>query len=192
VKRSGIRVIAGSARGRRLTVPHGYDVRPTKDMVREAVFAALDARRRVQDAAVLDLYAGSGALGIEALSRGAAQALFVEIDRVAAAAIQQNLETLGFTDRARLARADAAHFLATEVPREAPFDLVLADPPYEMPDAEAGAFVAALGGSGWLAADALVVLERPAGSRAAAATELPTTWERTFGDTLVVFLTTRS
>jgi 16S rRNA (guanine966-N2)-methyltransferase len=158
--------------------------------VREAVFAALDARRRVHGASVLDLYAGSGALGIEALSRGAARALFVEADRSAATAIEQNLETLGFTDRARLARADAVRYLAMDVPREAPFDLVLADPPYEMPDPEVGTAVAALRASGWLAGDALVVLERPAGSIVAVAAGLPTTWERTFGDTLIVFLTT--
>ena len=87
-----LRVIAGSARGRRLVPLEGDRIRPTKDMVREAMFSALDARNAIVDATVLDLYAGSGALGIEALSRGAARAVFVERDREAARAIAANLK----------------------------------------------------------------------------------------------------
>ncbi len=77
----GLRVIAGTARGRKLVAPPGDRVRPTKDMVREAMFSALDARGALVDASVLDLFAGTGALGIEALSRGAARAVFVERER---------------------------------------------------------------------------------------------------------------
>src|SRR5690348_227426 len=97
-----LRVIAGSARGRRLVAPAGFDVRPTKDRVREAMFSALDARGALVDSGVLDLYAGSGALGIEALSRGAAHAVFVERDPAAVAAITANLATTGYEGTARV------------------------------------------------------------------------------------------
>ena len=188
MKHRGVRVIAGSARGRRLTVPEGYDVRPTKDMVREAVFSALAARGALVDAQVLDLFAGSGALGIEALSRGAAAAVFVERDRIAAGVIEANVSTLGFADLARVVRGDAGQFLAGPPPREAPFDLVFADPPYGAPDDEVAAVVGALVADGLLAPGVFVVLERPAGSEITLPPELRATWERTFGDTLVVFL----
>ena len=188
VKHRGVRVIAGSARGRRLVVPSGPDVRPTKDMVREAVFSALASRGALVVDAVLDLYAGSGALGIEALSRGAAGALFVEADAAAAAVITQNLETIGFAGRGTVVRSDVGRFLAAPPPRAAPFDLVFADPPYATDDAELGAVLGALLAPGLLAPDATVVVERPAGAVVTAPDELPATWERTFGDTLVVFL----
>jgi 16S rRNA (guanine966-N2)-methyltransferase len=188
VRHRGVRVIAGSARGRRLVVPSGTDVRPTKDMVREAVFSALASRGALVVDGVLDLYAGSGALGIEALSRGARAALFVEADAAAAGVITQNVETIGFSDRATVVRADVEHFLAGPPPRGAPFDLVFADPPYSTDDAEIGTLLAALVGSADLAPGATVVLERPAGSVITAPDPLPATWERTFGDTLVVFL----
>jgi 16S rRNA (guanine966-N2)-methyltransferase len=188
VKHRGVRVIAGSARGRRLVVPPGADVRPTKDMVREAVFSALASRGALVVDAVLDLYAGSGALGIEALSRGASRAVFVEADAPAAGVIAQNLETIGFADRATVVRAEVGRFLAAPPPRGAPFDLVFADPPYATDDADLGPVLDALVAPGFLAPDATVVVERPAGSVIAAPPALPATWERTFGDTLVVFL----
>jgi 16S rRNA (guanine966-N2)-methyltransferase len=187
MKHRGVRVIAGSARGRRLVVPEGTDVRPTKDMVREAVFSALAARGALVHAEVLDLYAGSGALGIEALSRGAAGCVFVERDRTAAAVIAENLATLAFTDVARVVRGDARAFLAS-APRAGPFDLVFADPPYSAPEDEVAASLGALAGAGLVAADGRVVLERPTGSEITPPPELRATWERTFGDTLVVFL----
>src|SRR5919197_5160306 len=92
----GVRVIAGTARGRRLSVPPGNEVRPTKDRVSESVFSALDARDVIADALVLDLYAGTGALAIEALSRGAARAVLVERSRSAAATARLNLDVAGF------------------------------------------------------------------------------------------------
>jgi 16S rRNA (guanine966-N2)-methyltransferase len=184
----GLRVIAGSARGRRLEVPAGDDVRPTKDMVREAVFSALAARGFIVDATVLDLFAGSGALGIEALSRGAARAVFVERDRTAVAVIERNLATLGFDDAARVARGDAAGFVAGPAPREAPFDLVFADPPYDTTDDAVAVLVGAVASAGWRAPSAVVVVERPATATVTAPPELPATWARTFGDTLVTFL----
>jgi 16S rRNA (guanine966-N2)-methyltransferase len=188
VKVRGVRVIAGSARGRRLTVPPGDDVRPTKDMVREAVFSALQARRTVANAAVLDLYAGSGALGIEALSRGARHATFVESDPAATHAIEENLSRLGFIDVARVVRRRVAHALQAPVPNGAPFDLVFADPPYHLGDHDVAALLVALTEGEWLAPDGLVILERPSGAVAIPPPGLEATWERTFGDTLVVFL----
>ena len=100
-----MRVIAGTARGRKLVAPHGNTVRPTADRVRQATFNALESRGAITDARVLDLFAGSGALGIEALSRGAAHCTFVEKDRSAVEAVNRNLETLGFTARATVVPA---------------------------------------------------------------------------------------
>ena len=118
-----MRVVAGELGGRRLHAPPGARTRPTADRVREALFSMLGD---VSGARVLDLYAGSGALGIEALSRGAASAVFVERDSRAAAAVERNLASLGV--EGRVVRQDALRFLARG---EGPFDLVLCDPPYD-------------------------------------------------------------
>lgn len=127
-----MRVVAGSARGRLLTCPDGLGVRPTSDRVREATFNALASRDAIVDARVLDLFAGSGALSIEALSRGAAQATLVEPDRGARACIEANLVTTGFTGSADVVSGSAESFLHRHVASDAgePFDLVLCDPPY--------------------------------------------------------------
>lgn len=122
-----MRVVAGSARGRRLVAPPGQDVRPTSDRVREAVFNALGSLGAVRGSRVLDLFAGSGALGIEALSRGAAHATFVERDPRALRALEDNLTSTGLADRATVVRGDALDRL-DRVPGGV--DLVLADPPY--------------------------------------------------------------
>lgn len=130
-----MRVVAGSARGRRLVAPTGRDVRPTLDRVREAVFNALGSLDAVAHAAVLDLFAGSGALGIEALSRGAARATFVDLSTESLTAVRANLAATGLADRAEVLRGDALALLATGDPRiVGPFDLVLVDPPYESTD----------------------------------------------------------
>jgi len=121
-----VRVVAGAARGRRLVAPEGRATRPTSDRVREALFNALGSMDVLVGARVADLFAGSGALGIEALSRGAAHVTFVESDRAAVEVIRRNLELCGFADRARV-RLDAVE---REVPTLGPLDLVLADPPY--------------------------------------------------------------
>jgi 16S rRNA (guanine966-N2)-methyltransferase len=122
-----MRIIAGSRKGHRIAAPKGQDTRPTGDRVREAAFNLIGP---VDDATVLDLFAGSGAMGLEALSRGAATATFVESDTRAAAAIQQNLEKLRLTG-ARIVREDAKRSLAAEAASGRKYDLVLVDPPYD-------------------------------------------------------------
>jgi 16S rRNA (guanine966-N2)-methyltransferase len=124
-----MRIIAGSRKGRRIAAPPGLDTRPTGDRVREAVFNLVGP---VDGARVLDLYAGSGAMGLEALSRGAEHATFVERDRVAAATILRNAETLGLEDAATLRREDARRVLASDAAAGTLYDLVLVDPPYRM------------------------------------------------------------
>ncbi len=185
---AGLRVIAGSVRGRRLVAPAGDDIRPTKGIVREAMFSALDSRGAIADAIVLDLYAGTGALGFEALSRGAERAVFVEQDRRALEALDTNLEHTGFDDRARIARADVMDFLYVPPPPEAPFDLVLVDPPFEVADDTLGELGGRLAEPGWLSPGATVSIERSVGSPVALPKSFRTGWERTFGDTLVIFV----
>jgi 16S rRNA (guanine966-N2)-methyltransferase len=125
-----MRVIAGELRGQRLVAPRGWKVRPTSDRVREAIFSALGAK--VTGARVLDLYCGTGALAIEALSRGAAHATLVDRDTRAALG---NVERLGLRDRVELVRADVSHWLGHSVDSDAPrFDLVFVDAPYRLAD----------------------------------------------------------
>jgi 16S rRNA (guanine966-N2)-methyltransferase len=178
-------VIAGTAGGRRLTAPPGTRARPTTDRVKESLFAAL-GDDRLRDAQVLDLFAGSGALAIEALSRGAAGALLVEQGADAVAAIERNLEATGFGDRARVRRGDVGRVLGGDPPWEAPFALVFLDPPYDTPARAVAAVLEQLAAPGWLAPGATVVVERGASG---APPTLPATWaiawERAYGDTLL-------
>src|SRR4051794_35928024 len=121
-----MRIIAGEWRGRTIEAPPGQATRPTADRVRETLFSMLTSRLgSFADLRVADLFAGSGALGLEALSRGAASATFVEKDAKATAAIRRNVERLGATDRIRIFGSSAL-----ALPRSDPFDLILADPPY--------------------------------------------------------------
>jgi 16S rRNA (guanine966-N2)-methyltransferase len=123
-----MRIVGGSARGRRLVAPPGAQTRPTSDRARESVMNILWSRDLLDGATVLDLFAGSGALGIEALSRGAVHATFVDDDRNARRAIETNLATCGFTDRADVVADRAERYLARSgVPI---FDLAFCDPPY--------------------------------------------------------------
>lgn len=125
-----MRVVAGTAGGRRLAGPPGRSTRPTSDRVREAVFNALESLGAVEGATVVDLFAGSGALGIEALSRGAARTTFVDADPRALSVVRANLAATGLATSARVVRQDALRFLDGE---EA-FDLALVDPPYRFDD----------------------------------------------------------
>jgi 16S rRNA (guanine966-N2)-methyltransferase len=122
-----VRIVAGSRKGHRINAPKGVVTRPTGDRVREAVFSIVGS---VEAAAVLDLYAGSGALGLEALSRGARSCVFVDRDRDACRVVQANLEKLGLRGATIVCR-DAASALRDEASRNRRFDLVLADPPYD-------------------------------------------------------------
>lgn len=166
-----MRVIAGSLRGRRIVAPSGRATRPTTDMVREAVFNALGSMEVLDGARVIDLFAGSGALGIEALSRGAEHCTFVESDRAALGALRENLRALGLASRSVVVPGDASTFHVLDA------DVVLADPPY--------------GFDGWRAlldgiGDALVVAE------SGHEVEAPEGWQvvraRRYGRTWVAFL----
>jgi len=150
------RIVAGVAGGRRLRVPPA-GTRPTSDRVREALFSSLDARMDFAGARVLDLYAGSGALALEALSRGAAYALLVESDRKAAQVVRANIAELARTG-AEL-RVGAVGAVLAQGGAGA-FDLVFADPPYDLDTDTITAEVAELGARGWLSDGALVVVER--------------------------------
>jgi 16S rRNA (guanine966-N2)-methyltransferase len=168
-----MRVVAGEFKGRRLRAPRGMRTRPTADRVREALFSMLGD---LSGARALDLYAGSGALGIEALSRGAASALFVERDPRAAGAIEHNLRSLGLDQPVR--RQDALRFLARE---EGTFDLVFCDPPYDSVPRVAGPLAERL--PALLATGARIVTE----SDKRSPLELPFRLlaERTYGDTRI-------
>jgi len=193
-----MRVIAGEAKGRRLAGPRGSaDLRPTTDRLREALFSALGPG--VAGTAVLDLYAGTGALGIEALSRGARHAVFVDHDRGAVATIRANLAATGLEGRARVEQVTAERFAArlggAGAPHAAPgtggpFDLVLLDPPYG--SGFPGEVVAALAAAGHLAPGALVVVEIAALPGAPpplpVAGGLAVVDHRRYGDSALVFL----
>lgn len=148
-----MRIIAGEWRGRALETPPGDATRPTADRVRETLFSMLMSRLgSFEGLSVADLFAGSGALGLEALSRGAASATFVERDSAALAIIRRNAERLGANERARIIPGSAL-----ALPRAGPFDLILADPPYA---AGAGsAVVAAIGAAQWLAPGGWLAVE---------------------------------
>ena len=122
-----MRVVAGEARGRKITAPTGTSTRPTSDRVRESIFNMLFSLGVVEDSTVLDLYAGCGALGIEALSRGARFCTFVENNRRAVLSINENLDGLGFSDRSTVVESDVEPWLERLAHH---YDLVLADPPY--------------------------------------------------------------
>ncbi len=181
------RVVAGEHGGRRLRTPSGDTTRPTSDRVREALFSRVEALIGGLDGAVvLDLYAGSGAVGLEALSRGAAHAVLVEADRRAVAVVRANVEALAVGERARVVHDRVERVLARPPFAEvaAGADLVFADAPYPL---EADQLREVLGSGlthGWLAADALLVVERPTRG---AGWEFPTgvrpVGERGYGET---------
>jgi 16S rRNA (guanine966-N2)-methyltransferase len=163
--RTPVRVVAGSARGRPLRAPAGDRVRPTADRVRQATFNALGSLGVVEGARVLDLFAGTGALGIEALSRGAAEACFVDDDPRSLAAVRANLAATGLTPQARVVRADALRWLAdhpsaAEPHSERGFDLALVDPPYRF---DRWTELLALLGATWVVAESDRPLPAPAG-----------------------------
>lgn len=179
-------MIAGEAKGRRLATPEGSGTRPITDRVKESLFGML--MPWLHDAAVLDLYSGSGAMGIEALSRGARRAVLVERAPEVAAIIEENVRAVGFEEVADVRKADV-HALLAAGPGPSdhtPYDLVFLDPPYAMATAEVEADLEALA-SGWVHTGALVVVRR---HRDAGEPSPPAGFEftraRTYGDTLVL------
>ena len=157
-----MRVIAGEFRGRRITAPEGLDTRPTADRVKESMMSALvSATGGFEGTCVLDAFAGSGALGIECLSRGADLAVFFDSSRDARAAVEANLKSMGIdAGRGRLAACDVLK--RPPVSPHRPFDVVLLDPPYAMPAAEVFDLVRRLAAARALAADAVVCYEHGA------------------------------
>lgn len=178
-----MRVIAGRLGGRRLIAPRGAETRPTTDRVREALFSALGD---VSGAAVCDLYAGTGALGIEALSRGAARAVFVESGRAALAALRENLASLDLGQVAQVIPVPVERALdrLAQLMGDAPFDLVLMDPPWAALAAAATA-AGRLASLGLLAPHGRLVLEHARRDAAPAIPGLSLDSTRTYGDTAV-------
>lgn len=153
------RVIAGVAGGRRLAVPPGTGTRPTTDRAREGLFSTWQALQGTLDGArVLDLYAGSGAIGLEALSRGAGHALLVEADARAARTVRENVKAIGLPG-AEVRAGKAAQIIQGGAPT-APYDLVFLDPPYVVTDDDLREILLTLRAGGWLTDDALVTVER--------------------------------
>lgn len=155
------RIIAGVAGGRTIRTPRGRDTRPTTDRVREALFSRVEALLDLDGARVLDLYAGSGALGLEALSRGAEHLLAVEKHRPTAALVEANARDLGLGDRVEVRAAPVDVVLAGGHGAGADgYHLVLADPPYPLGEEDLTQVLTALVDGGWLDPDALVLVER--------------------------------
>ena len=175
-----MRIIAGEARGRTLYAPKGMETRPTADRVRESLFNIL--ARRVTDARVFDAFAGSGAMSLEALSRGARCVVLSDISREACRCVQRNAEACGFQSRIRLVCGEWKKALAAE---KEPFDLVFLDPPYRM--LELNEMCAALADSGLLAQDAMMVLEHRTGEFGRPDKRFEEWKERTYADTQIHF-----
>lgn len=178
-----MRIIAGSLGGRRIEAPRGRHTRPTSDRVREALFSAL---ADVSGLSVLDLYAGSGALALEALSRGASHAVCVERAAPAIRCVSDNARALGVTDRCRVLALDVSRAKRT-LAALGPFDLVLCDPPYAEAARAAAALEALIATPGILSANARIVIEHAA--RDSPPALAGTTHERTrrYGDTALSF-----
>lgn len=181
------RIIGGTAGGRRISTPSGDKTRPTSDRVREALFSAVESWcGSLSGLRVLDLYAGSGAVGLEAFSRGAGVVTLVERDRRTARLIGDNIRALGFTERVEVF-AEAVRTTLSRPPR-APYDVVFSDPPYPQPADDVDRDLAALVEYDWLVPGALVVVERgtrgrllswPRGIRAAR--------EKRYGETVLCY-----
>lgn len=179
-----MRIIGGQARGRTLVAPAGDKTRPTQDYVRESLFNIL--RGSLEDARVLDLFAGTGALSLEALSRGAAEAALVDTDRAACEAIRANIERVGVGERCQLIRRDYRQAMDALCAAGRRFDLVFIDPPYRMENT--GEMCAALYEKGLLSPNCVLVVEHRRGK----APRLDARFEaydlRKYGDTEITFV----
>jgi len=186
-------IIAGSHRGRRLTMPDTPKTRPTTDRVREALFSAviswagtsaLPAEQTLRGLAFCDLFAGSGAVGLEAASRGAAPVLLVENDRKTALTTSKNVSSLGLAARVLTTKVEAL----VRQPAEVGFDVVFADPPYDLGAPAVQAVLTAVVENGWVAPDGLVVVERSRrGSDLSWPSGFDGGWSRRYGETMLFF-----
>jgi 16S rRNA (guanine966-N2)-methyltransferase len=182
-----MRITGGSLRSRALRAPRGQATRPTSDRVREALFGILTSAHVLEGARVLDLYAGTGALALEALSRGADRAVLVESSREALVATRGNVTSLGMEARAQVLACDVRD-AARRLARLGPFDVVFADPPWAMVDSgEAPRVLADMVAASLLTPEALVVLEHAARTPSPDVTGLTSTQTRRYGDTALTF-----
>lgn len=185
-----MRITGGTHRSRALRAPPGSSTRPTSDRVREALFGILASAGAIEGANVLDLYAGTGALGLEALSRGAARATFVESARPALEALKANVAALGSQASARIVEGNVERS-ARRIATLGPFDLLLADPPWALVDSgEAPRAVRDLVSAGVLTPDAWVVLEHSSRTLSPAISPLIRAQTRVYGDTTLTFYKT--
>lgn len=175
-----MRVISGAAHGRRIAAPRGLTTRPATARVRSSIFSRLAARIDLEGARVLDLFAGSGSLGLEALSRGAASVVFVDSARAAAAAIQRNLETFGFAARARTLVMNMPRAIERLAAERAQFDLVFIDAPYA--DDSSASVLAALTAAELFAAGGVAVVRQDRRAPALASSHLELVNQATVGD----------
>jgi len=178
-----LRIVGGELRGRRLNSPEGNAIRPTADRTRQSLFDILSSRLDFEGLRVIDLFAGTGALGLEALSRGASFALFVDSSAEGRALIRDNVEALGLMAKSRIFRRDATAL--GPVGTVAPFDLAFADPPYRRGLAPLAA--AALVSGGWLKEGALLVVEEENAGAPQALPGFEAVDRRQFGDTVLCF-----
>jgi 16S rRNA (guanine(966)-N(2))-methyltransferase RsmD len=187
-----MRITGGTFRSRPIGAPHGRSTRPTSDRVREALFGILTSAGAIESSRVLDLYAGTGALGLEALSRGAARATFVESAREALGVLRANIASLGVGGQSDVVAADLASARGrTAVVDRGPFDLVLADPPWAMVDTgDVTDLLASLASSGTFAEGATVVLEHSSRTPHPAIDGICHVQDRRYGDTTLAFYKT--
>lgn len=181
-----MRIVGGDFRGRPLAAPHSNAIRPTTDRTREAVFNMLAHRfpEKLEGARVLDLFAGTGALGLEALSRGASYAVFIEESAEGRGLIRANVETFGLTGRTKIFRRDATNL--GEAGTLAPFGLVFADPPYGKGLGEKALHSVSQGG--WLAENALCIVEEEALASFDPGADFSILDERKYGETIIRFI----
>lgn len=183
-----MRVISGDYRGRNLRAPSHHATRPTSDRTREALFSILAARAEnfFHNKRVIDIFAGSGALGLEAISRGAAYAVFVETDTAARGAIRDNITTLAVEGQSKIYRRDARHLGHLPANLGEPFDLVFMDPPYDK--GLAAPVLQELLDGHWLTPDALIVVEESRRADVTIPPQLLCDDQRVYGDTQISFL----
>lgn len=187
-----MRIVGGKYKGREIVAPQGRDTRPTSDRARESIFNVLahaDWSPGVEERRVLDLFAGSGALGLEAMSRGAAFALFVETEVAARGAIRDNIEALGLFGTTRIHRRDATDLGVKPAGLSEPFDLVFLDPPYGKHLGERA--LACLTEGAWITPDAVIMLEVGA-DETPETPAFETLDERSYGAAKVLFLKRRT